>query len=168
MAKHSDFLIFLILFPCLLISGCAVQNKFNPPNNLPNDSEKKRLVIFLASDIGDQSWQQRKWAPNCILMARPGSGKFIVDLESSPGSYLSTTVWEWNAHDTGSITFLMAIGNGNRKMARKLFTDTTINLDDLHPGNNYWHLNYYNERKMNGLIPVIVLRNMRKSSKSKV
>jgi hypothetical protein len=144
----------------IFISSCSVSNKFNLPKNIQDDPEKKRLIIFLASDVdrvrGAQ--YQKQWEPGCFLMAKPDNSNVIANLRFNGRRLFTTLIWEWNTVDTGNIKFTMAIKNGNRMMARKLFTDTTIHVHDLRHGNNYWHLNYYNERNKHGLIPVMALR----------
>jgi hypothetical protein len=92
-------------------------------------------------------------------MAIPEKGKKMVDLRWSRNNDFMTYTWAWQAQDTGTITFVMAMRNGNRLMSRKLYSDTTINLADLQPGDNFWHLNYYTERISDrGRIPVLSLR----------
>jgi hypothetical protein len=142
------------------ISSCTVRNKFNTPKNIQEDTDKKRLIIFLASDVrrvrGAQ--YQKQWEPGCFLMAKPDNSNVLANLRFNGRRLFTTLIWEWNVIDTGNIKFTMAIKNGNRMMARKLFSDSTIHVNDLSPGDNYWHLNYYNERNKYGLIPVMALK----------
>lgn len=142
----------------LLMSGCSVRNSFNRPKTLQENTDKKRLVIFLASDVGNRGTQSKQWNPGCFLICKASRSSVLPDLRLVRSMVQITLIWEWNVIDTGLINFIMAIANGNRMKARKLYVDTTIYIKDLRPGNNYWHWNFFNERDKNGLTPVMSLR----------
>jgi hypothetical protein len=156
---YSHFFIIAFLYT-LSQTACSVQNKFTPPIQPSTDTtNNKRLTLFKASQIAGER-PQKDWAnQNTILMAIPEKGKKMADLRWSRNNDFMTYTWAWQAQDTGTITFVMAMRNGNRLMSRKLYSDTTIYLADLQPGDNFWHLNYYTERiNDRGRIPVLSLR----------
>ena len=158
--KYSHcFIIFLVFLFIISLTACSVQNTFTPPIHPLTDKTAKRLTLFKASQIVGER-PKKDWANhNTILMAIPEDGKKMVDLRWSRNNDFMTYSWEWKPQDTGTITFVMAMRNGNRLMNKRLFTDTTINLSDLKPGDNFWHLNYYTERiNDRGRIPVLSLR----------
>jgi hypothetical protein len=112
----------------------------------------------LASDVKRSDRQTKQMSPGCALMAIPSHSKTITNYGLINAMHFMSFAYEWHPNDTGNIQFVMAIKNGNRMMARKLFTDTTIRIQDLHPGNNYWHLNFFNVRNKHGVFPVMPLR----------
>lgn len=152
-------LLFILMLSQSFIS-CWVNNKFVPPKNLPNPDNVKRLIVFRASvvELKDELDGKKERNPNYTLLGITNDNKRIINI-SQPLSGNGTYVFEIEAADTGSITFLMGIERNI--FGRNFYTDTTIHFKDLAMGNNYWHLNYYLQgfKKM-GWVPMLKLKDV--------
>jgi hypothetical protein len=49
--KYSWIILFIPIL--MLQSGCIIKNTFHPIKELPTDHEKKRLIVFKASEVDD-------------------------------------------------------------------------------------------------------------------
>jgi len=157
-ASERAVSVFYFLLFTTTLTGCILTNTFDPPKNLPKSDQIKRLIIFRASVVkliygGNQTQAEEPLHP---IIVRQNGDKRLMNLRQ-PLSGNCSYVFEMEVTDTGNMTFLM--GSDRKPFGQKLFTDTTIYFNDLKPGDNYWHLNYYLERfRKIGLAPVLTLK----------
>jgi len=155
--SQEKMLLYILLIFSQLFTNCVATKKFNPPKNLPQPDQIKRLIVFRASvvDINERG-KSKKWAPEYPLLGIQNGNKRMINI-SQPLSGNCTYVFEMDVTDTGSITFLM--GPERPLLVKNFYTNTTIHFKDLAIGNNYWHLNYYLKgvRKI-GWVPALTLK----------
>jgi hypothetical protein len=118
---QSQMPLFILLMFSQLFTSCVVSNTFDPPKNLPNSDQIKRLIIFRASVVDTNhriNDTKKGWMPLYPIIVRQNEDKLLINL-TQPLSGKCTYAFEIDLTDTGSIRFLMG---PDRKLVGKNYT----------------------------------------------